>query len=145
LALKKPKSVKQILNSQNSGLQELLHHTQRLNTLNKQLSHLLPLPLALHCTAAAVEQETLVLMVDSPAWATRLRLQSPNLIKALKDFQIKSVAVKIQPLQKAPETTPRARPKMSCDTANLLNYLAETTSDLKLKQALQRLARHTSK
>lgn len=143
--MKKPKSVKQILNSQNSGLQELLQHTQQLSALNKHLSHLLPLPLSLHCTAAGVEQQTLILMVDSPAWATRLRLQSPNLIKALQDFQIKSVAVKIQPLQRTPEAAPRVRPKMSHDTANLLNYLAEATSDLKLKQALQRLARHTSK
>ena len=143
--MKKPKSVKHILNSQNSELQELLHHTQQLNSLNKQLSHLLPLPLSLHCTAASVERRTLLLITDSPAWATRLRLLTPNLIKALEGFQINSINVKIRPPQKAPEVIPRARPTMSTETSNILSHLAETTSDLKLKLALRRLARHKPK
>jgi len=141
--LKKPKSVKQILGSQTSGLKELLHYCQQLSALNIQLSNLLPPPLSLHCTAVGVKQQTLILVTDSPVWATRLRLQSLDLIKALKEFQLKSVIVNIQPRQKTPEFPPRARPKMSSDTSNLLNNIAETTGDLKLKQALQRLARRS--
>lgn len=143
--MKKPKSVKQILNSKSAGLQGLLQHTQQLNALNKRLMHLLPAPLPQHCTTAGIEQQQLILMTDSPVWATRLRLQAPNLIKALPEFQIKSVVVKIQPSRKAPEAAPRACPKMSSDASSLLNYLADATSDLKLKLALQRLARNGSK
>ncbi len=143
--MKAPKSVKQILSSKTVGMQELLQHTQQLRQLNAQLAHLLPLPLSLHCTAAGVSQQTLTLLVESPAWATRLRLQAPSIIRGLQGFNIKALTVKIQPAQKAAAATSQARPKMSPDTSNLLHELAETTSDPKLKLALLRLAQNTSK
>ncbi|MDZ4263878.1 MAG: DciA family protein [Pseudomonadota bacterium] len=142
--MKAPKSVKQILSSKTVGMQGLLQHTQQLKQLNAQLTHLLPLPLSLHCTAAGVSQQTLTLLVESSAWATRLRLQAPSIIRGLQSFNIKTLTVKIQPVQKAAAATSRSRPKMSPDTANLLNDLAETTSDPKLKSALLRLAQNTS-
>lgn len=142
--MKAPKSVKQILSSKTVGMQGLLQHTQQLKQLNAQLAHLLPLPLSLHCTAAGVSQQTLTLLAESSAWATRLRLQAPSIIRGLQSFNIRTLTVKIQPVQKAATATSRSRPKMSTDTANLLNDLAETTSDPKLKSALLRLAQNTS-
>lgn len=143
--MKKPTSVKQILNSHTPELQELLQHSRQINKLNTQLHRLLPPPLSLHCTAAGVAQHTLTILVDSPAWGTRLRLQAPNLIKAFADFQIKSVAIKVQQPHYTPENSPRARPKMSQETSSLLSHMAEATRDQKLKLALQRLARNVSK
>lgn len=142
---KQPKSMKQIFNSRNSGLQELLDHALQLNILNEHLSRLLPSQLAPHCTAAGVERGTLLLLTDSPAWATRLRLQAPDLIRALQDFQIKSVEVQVKPAQKTPQPLHRSPSRMSKDTANLLNLLAEGVTAPKLRQSLQRLARHCRK
>lgn len=143
--MKKPTSVKQILNSHTPELQGLLQHSRQINKLNIQLHQLLPAPLSQHCTVARVGQQTLTILVDSPAWATRLRLQSLNLIRAFADLQIKSVTVKIQQPHYTPENTPKARPIMSQETSNLLSHMAEATRDQKLKLALQRLARNISK
>ncbi len=143
--MKAPKSLKQILGSKNPGMQELLQQTQKLRQLNAQLAYLLPLPLSLHCTAAGISNQTLTLLVESAAWATRLRLQTPSILKGLHHFQIQALTVKIQPPQAAPQTAARARPKMSESTSNLLNNLADVTNDPKLKLALLRLAKNSSK
>lgn len=143
--MKAPKSLKQILGSKTLGIQSLLQQSQQLKQLNAQLAHLLPLPLSLHCTAAGVSNRTLTLLVESPAWATRLRLQTPSIIKGLRNFQIEALTVKVRPPQTTPQTPSRARPRMSPETANLLNNLAETTGDPKLKLALLRLAKNGSK
>ena len=143
--MKAPKPLKQILGSKTPGMQELLQQTHKLRQLNAQLAHLLPLPLSLHCTAAGISNQTLTLLVESSAWATRLRLQTPSILKGLHHFQIQSLTVKICPPQAAPQTTVRMRPKMSENTSSLLNNLANTTSDPKLKLALLRLAKNSSK
>lgn len=143
--MKKPTPLKQILSSKNPELQRLLDHTWQIDLINQQLRQLLPPPLPLHCNAAGVTQQTLTILVDSPAWGTRLRLHAPNLIRALADFQIKSIAVKIAPPSTPTRLIAKNRAAMSAATSQLLSHVADATSDTKLKMALQRLARNASK
>lgn len=147
-ALKSPTSVKKILAATTpSNMQRLIHQLDRLRALNSRLAQLLPTPLAQQCKIVALEQNRLTILASSSAWATRLRLQHPKIIKAFHDMNIKSVTSKV-----APETpshtavTAKKRPsKLSQQTSKLLIELAESTSDPKLKSALRRLSQHSRK
>ncbi len=146
--MKSPTSVKKILASNTpSKLQQLVRQTDQLRTLNSRLNQLFPTPLAQQCKIVALEQNRLTILASSSAWATRLRLQHPEIIKAFHDLGVKSVTTKVAP--ESPEriviTTKRQTSKLSQQTSKLLIELAESTSDLKLQQALRRLSQHSRK
>ncbi|MFC1749256.1 DciA family protein [Pseudomonadota bacterium] len=143
--MKKPKSVKQIISSRNSGLGNLAHQSSKLNRLNRELVHLLPPPLPDHCSIAKIENGVVTLIVDSPAWASRARFQTQTIIKGLTKFKVKSVNIKTKLSQPSPPKTVKHKAKMSFKTSNLLIQLAEATTDQRLKQALLRLSQHTNK
>jgi hypothetical protein len=143
------KSLKKILSSRSPELHQLMQRVGVLQQLNKRLTHLLSPPLSQHCSIAAVEQDTLVIVTTSAAWATRLRMQSSKIVKDFQEeLHIKSVSVQIQPAKtpvKSPGTEQKKPPRMSSQTSNLLIKLAETTSDPKLSHALRRLSQRPQK
>ena len=144
--MKSPTPVKKILTSQGSspGLRQLISRMDKLRSLNARLQQLLPTPLAQHCSVASADQGRLSILVSSPAWATRLRLLHPKIIKAFNDLGIKSVTTQILP-ENQQQARPRVgmrRPRLSQQSARLLIELAENTSDPKLKDALRRLSRN---
>jgi hypothetical protein len=145
VARKKPNSIKQVLTASNTDLNRLLGQAKGLDTLNTRLAKILPVPLSHHCAAAGIHQHDLVLIVDSPAWATKIRLMLPLIKKRLGDLGVESLTLKIQPVSLPSQAPLRGRPSMSKNTSNLLIELAEITSDCKLKNALRRLSRHASK
>lgn len=121
-----------------------MRRIDNLRTLNARLQQLLPTPLAQHCSVAALDRDRLVILVSSSAWATRLRLLHPKIIKAYHDFRIKSVITQVAPVaqQQRPKTAGQRRPRLSQQSSRLLAELAETTADPKLKNALRRLSQH---
>jgi hypothetical protein len=122
-------------------MQRLIQQAATLTHLNQRLAKLLPEPLAQHCQIAALQQNTLIIMASSSAWATRLRLQQSKIIKGFKDIPIQSLNIQIKPeVNDQPQATQRRHVNMSPQTSKLLIELSETTSDPKLKQALRRLS-----
>jgi hypothetical protein len=144
--VKSPTPVNKILTSQRStaGLRQLIGRLDTLRSLNARLQQLLPTPLAQYCSIASAERGQLVILVSSPAWATRLRLLHPKIIKAFNDLRIKSVTPQVLPENQQPARSRagKRRPRLSQQSARLLIELAENTSDPKLKNALRRLSRH---
>ena len=141
--MKSPISLKKILQTAQPDTQRLLRQAGHLMALNQRLAHQLPDPLAQHCQIAALERRTLTIVVSSPAWATRLRLQQHRLIKAFQDIAIQNLSIQISPEAGISAQTIQKQPRtMSQQTYNLLINLAETTADPKLRQALRRLSQH---
>jgi len=70
-------------------LQPLIQKIQHIQQLNQNLNEVLSGDLKKHCRVAGLEGTCLILQVDSGAWATRLRYETPELLRALqthKDF-----------------------------------------------------------
>ncbi len=113
--------------------------------LQRRLRDLLPSPLAEHCRIANARGRTIIVYVDSAAWATQLRFLSDQLAKALLGEGGGRLQVRVQPLSR-PSARRRGRPplRLSPDNARLLEETAEAVSDEALGRALRRLARRGS-
>ena len=135
--------ISKILSSGHDSLRRLTRNSKRLQNLNSRVRNYLPAPLNSHCHVANLNERTLVLMVDSPIWATKIRLFLPKLIKTAGD-QIDNIEIKVRPLGHETVSRPSRRPnRMSESTSKLLIQLANSTEEQKLKNALKRLARHS--
>ncbi|HGX92038.1 MAG TPA: DUF721 domain-containing protein [Candidatus Tenderia sp.] len=141
--MSKQHSISKILGSSQTDLRRLVGATKQLQQLNRRLQNNLPKPLQKHCQVANRRDNTLVVTVDSPVWATKLRLFVPKLTKILRTDNISQIEVCVRPANGSPKRrTFRPPPHMSTAASGLLSQLANCTSDQKLRKALIRLARH---
>jgi hypothetical protein len=67
-----------------STLAGLLRRARELESLETLVRAWLPPALAPHVRVAALREDTLVLAVDSPAWATRLRYECPRIVDSAR-------------------------------------------------------------
>lgn len=63
----------------------------------KRLRAVLPADLAPHLLAAEVENERLILVLDSDQWAARARYLGPELADTLKEWGAVSIGVRVLP------------------------------------------------
>jgi hypothetical protein len=133
-----------------SGAQSrLLARARLLADLDAQLQTLLVPPLQQHCRVLALREPVLVLAVDSPVWAVRLRFHAPQLVKRLslpQSMRLRSIRVRVRPPQGDGAAIPLkpVRRRGHRGTA-AIKQAAETVSDPALKTSLLRLARHQEK
>lgn len=96
-----------------SNLGSLLQHAALLTQLQQLLAASLDPGLAAHFQVANLRQDRLVLLASSPAWATRLRMQSADVLAILRRRgypQLDEVEVRVAPLTErpAPKTARKA-------------------------------------
>ncbi|MCG2634182.1 MAG: DUF721 domain-containing protein [Gammaproteobacteria bacterium] len=77
-------------------LDGLLQRARWLRSQSRRFDAALPPELSGHCQLANVRGELLVVLVDSPVWATRLRLLGPSLLFALKQHDAFSRCSRIE-------------------------------------------------
>lgn len=147
MLIKTPKRVAGLLAGNHDTLQPLLARAKRLEQLDHALRNQLPPPLNQHCQLANIRGDTLVLHADSSAWALKLRYSVPVMLAQLQKQpalqHLRGIDIKVRPASMAatPPEKPR-RARMSEDTANLLDSMADGIAHPKLQAALHRLARH---
>jgi hypothetical protein len=115
--------------------------------LHQQLRQLLPPPLDSQLRAVALQQGNLTLFVPSPVWASRFRYLLPQLKKQLLNcgIQVTKIRTSIFPNEsaKTAATKKRNRPILNQAASKQLRELAKTIDDPSLRDALNRLSRHT--
>lgn len=78
----------------------LMQKMEHIQQLNQSLDEVLTGDLKKHCRVAGIEGTCLILQVDNGAWATRLRYETPELLRALqahRDFtNIESIRWQVQ-------------------------------------------------
>jgi hypothetical protein len=122
------------------------------NGLNNELLGLvrrhLSGPSRLHCVNARLQHHTLIVHVDSPAWASKLRFQLGGLLPSLRN--VPSLAglqqVQIRILPSAENKSPGSPPvpaRLSAESAELIRHLASAISDDSLRASWLRLAKNT--
>lgn len=138
-----------VLNLENKSLQSLLAKVQRLKHYKSLLERYLDPSLAKHTEVVRFEQNCLIVMVDSPTWATPFRFQIPLLMKELKKHSefllLSGIICKTYPtvsesLNKNPK---RPLPLLSTETAKNLMDIAKTLKDKRLQESLKKIARYS--
>lgn len=131
---------------QAGGLGGLLTRAHALRELEARLSDALPAELRDGWRLGRVDAEVLVVVVDSPGRASRLRFAQSALLRATQQaLGLRPRAVRIKVV--APPAVPRktAPPRLSSETGRLLESAASGMADERLARSLRRLARHAGK
>ena len=93
-----PKSLKTLLAGRSlAGLAERAAATNR---LARRVQAVVPAEIAPHIVGANLRERRLILIVDGPAWAARVRFESPAIRRALErdhELQVDGVTVKVSP------------------------------------------------
>ncbi len=144
--MKLPKQINKLLRRKNSKVASLITQARKLEFLNNKLLDLLPLPLPHHCHLAKIDQQTLVIVVDSPTWSARLRYCIPDLLTKLKHqsqyfIPIKNIEIKVNPKWHIQTQRQTLKPKpISNKTAQCLKDTANSIENKAIKNALLKLA-----
>jgi len=145
MIMKLSRSVNKVLVEANDDLAILVTRTKQLSYLTQILRQQLEPNLAAHCYIGKLEDECLVILVDSAAWASKLRFHSQSLLPQLQTAhqsfaQIQLIRVKILSQSVSTPEPVYQKPKMNKENAKGLTTLAESIDDPNLQAALARLA-----
>lgn len=125
---------------------ELVVRCQTLRRLTAELWENLPLEFQGHAVVVGCDAGILSVLVDSPAWATRLRFIEAQIVRHFRvaDPPCGRLKILVRPHFSAPRETPRPVPREPIGeaSAHALLHLAATVDDPQFAQALRRLARH---
>lgn len=124
---------------------EFIEKSQLLNAFQQAVAPILPADCRSHIQAANYQNGELILIVDSPVWAARMRTQFPNISSTISDklgIEVTKVRIKFQQPTQKKCSPKKAKPHLSRQSASVILTTAETISDEKLKLALQRLAKN---
>lgn len=97
----RPRSIKQIFHSREGGLADLLAGASARIELTQRVTKYLPIAMHDHCWVTAINNSEMTIVTDSPAWASKLRYLSRDLISKLKHEPslppIRFINIKVSP------------------------------------------------
>ncbi len=151
------------IRQQKQNAQQLLLHALWLSKLNQEfkqaLAHHVPAAWLAHCQVANVHEMTLIVSVDSAAWASRMRYQHAKILQIYQSLDIlplppvQRILIRVHPSTATP-LVKIAEPAassvinsrtVSAQTAQLLAETAENVEYAPLQAVLQRLAKHKTR
>lgn len=130
-----------VLDDAGQGLSRLMAHARALRALDRQLAALVPDDVAAHVRVAALRSGELLLLADSAAWATRLRMLAANIRQQLSigsPQAIQKVSIQVNPLPPA-ETRTRKRRRVSPAALKALRRFAEISGEEDFNATADRL------
>ncbi len=145
--MKRPQALDKLLNSPNNELEALVTHAKQLRRLQGLYQKSVSGGLAEHCQIANFSNGQLSLSCQSSAWATRVKMDKPRLLQALRTIdafsQLSDIQIFTQPsTQYIDNKEVLIKMSMSAESARGIAQMAEAISDPDLKESLQRLAKH---
>ena len=139
-----PKSLANLLQQRSDHLNMLLSQVRLLRRITTVIRNVLPEPLSLHCHAANIDGDIMIIGCDSSTWAAKLRYQVPHVLNRLSDHRdlpaFRQIRVRVQPLEQGNPPPPQRQLSMPGHTAALIASVAAGTADPELKAALLRLS-----
>lgn len=139
-----PKSLAHFLQQRSDHLSLLLSHIRLLRQITSVIRSVLPEPLSLHCHAANIDGDTIVIGCDSPAWAAKLRYLLPQLLPPLKEHHqvptFRQIRIRVQPADQGETGAVVRQASMAEHSAALIASVAHDITDPDLKAALLRLS-----
>jgi hypothetical protein len=122
-------------------LHALSDEAEKLNSLQKIWSGIVPAALQPYTRAGGVKHRRITVFADNGAIAAKLKLLSPNLLKNLqnKGVEVTSIRIEVQ-VQSQRRAAPRVARTISDQAADSLAQFAENLPDSPLRQVLKRLS-----
>lgn len=143
-----PKSLANWLQHRSDHLRVLLNQVRLLNQITTVIRNALPEPLSIHCQAANVEDNALVIGCDSPIWAAKLRYQLPQVLRLVNEHPdlpaFSQIRVRVQPCNKGITQPLHRRLIMPKHIGALITSVADCIDDPKLSAALRRLSQRAT-
>jgi len=132
---------------------------KKLARYGRLLRTTLPVECHNHVEVANIRDQNLMLIADSPVWATRLRQLSPQILQFIRDNTTDTdksqiihhvqISTRYHPFNGSEQQTlnTKNRPALhiSNKTATMLSQSADSIDHPQLKSALQRIARHANR
>lgn len=130
-------------------MMSIVRRAHELLRLEDEVGALMAPTMRPHCRVAGCRDGQMILMTESPAWATRLRYQVPALLAGLRRrapaLELREILVKVSPFAPPVEVGKTPRPTMSDGVAALLQDVADGIDDSRLRTSLLRLAGRASR
>jgi len=141
-------SIRQLLGNRLTPLGRLMTASRALRAANEALDEVLVEPLKGRVSVAGVSAETLTLVAESPAWSSRARYLTPQILDhmrtRLESPRLARVQFVTRPTEYSQAPLPKPRPRLSGRSAELLESVARASENRALAGVLRRLARRTS-
>ena len=138
-------SMRQLLGNRLTPLGRLMAASHRLRAANDALDEVLDEPLKGRVSVAGVSAETLTLVADSPAWSSRARYLTPQILDHLRtrleNPRLARVQFVTRPTESPVRPVARPRPRLSSRSAQLLESVASASDNRALAGVLRRHAR----
>ncbi len=139
---KQPRKLRQLLASGESGLAALGQQARHYGQLHKLVLQTLSPQAQPHCLGVHYDTGRLTLYIDSTAWLSRLRFELTAIRLSLRKqpafSQLHDIRLRVINI---PAPAPKREPRLSRQSATLIDEAASTTRDPALREALKRLAR----
>lgn len=123
----------------------LVKKAQTIQQIGKNLIAELDPSLRDHCTLANIQQDVATLITTSPAWATRLRYNIPQILSILRDqlgqTKLKTIRIKIVPVTSFFPVSTIPKPVLSKNSSELILQTANSIEDENLRNVLLKLSR----
>lgn len=137
-------AIQKILGANSEYLSEIRRRIAVIQAIQDKLKAKLPPPLSEHFIIANISKDTLTLHTHSPAWAAKLRFNTPEILRCVQEHfdarSPKSLRIKVVPESPQP-ALPLRKIRLSEKNAQLIKQTAETITDPALRDALVRLSR----
>lgn len=127
--------------SQCGPVADLAAKARDVDRLSQRIVPVLPKPLREHVGFAGLRNDRVLLLVDSPAWATRARMEQARILAAVHSLGLaaSSVAAKVAPLP-APPGGSTATPPLTPRAARSIRAAASAIADPDLRALFLELA-----
>lgn len=128
--------------SQCAPVADLAARAREVERLSQRIVPLLPTPLRDHTGFAGVRNDHVLLLVDSPVWATRVRMHQSHILSSIRSLGVAatSVTARVVPSESS-YGPPAAAPVASPRTAQTIRAAARAISDPDLRASFLDLAR----
>ena len=140
---KAPALIRTFLKSDAGIIHRFIQHIEFIKGLEQKLLSFLAPPLNEHCTIANYTNGTLLLHTDAPAWASRIRYNSPGILRFLQNecslAALRTIRIKVMPIPIQHAQLPDKSWKLDVHTASLIRQAAATISDESLRHSLEKI------
>jgi hypothetical protein len=127
--------------AQCAPIADLAARARELDLLSQQMLPLLPAPLRDHVHYACLRNDRILLLVESPAWAARARIDQTRILNAIHSLGLAatSVTAKVAPIQ-VPHGSSATTQRPSPHVAQRIRAAAKAISDPDLRGLFDELA-----
>ncbi len=137
------KSLATLLHGSRGPLARTLRQARQLQALDRAFAQLIDPALQPHCQVANLRDGCLVVQVDAPAWATRLRFEQQRILKQLRKkgitSQIAKLSIQVKPATGNRQEPSRSRKPLGQGARRQATHHLQQINDPELRRRLNRL------